>query len=207
MISVRGSASVSGTPDVMRLHLAAGVVRPTVAEAIADSEQAVVAIRGSLTAAGVDRRDAATAGLSVTAEQVWSEQHGPRVSGYRSEHRLAVTLRDLTTAGRVLGEALAAGGDAARLDQLVFEIEDDAALRDAARAAAWQDALHRGEQLAALSGRALGAVHQVEEEDLADGPVPRMAMRRQAAAEASEIGVQPGSVAVRVTLAVRWELS
>jgi uncharacterized protein YggE len=142
--------------------------------------------------------------VTVHAEEDYSGRHdGPRLLGYRAEHGLGIVLRDLAAAGRVLGDAVAAGGDAVRLHGVSFVIEDDADLRARAREAAWRDALRAGEQLAGLAGGALGSVRSIDETLVRDGGAPQpMAVR----AAAAEIGLQPGAVEVRAVLAVVWEL-
>jgi hypothetical protein len=203
VIAVPGTGRAEGPPDVVRVRLTATAVRPTLAEALADSEDAARRVRAVLAAAGVAAQDAATRGLSVHAEQVWNDGTA-RITGFRSEHELAVTLRDLTSAGRLLGETVVAGGDDVRLHGVDFVVEDDVPLRDRARAAAWADALRRAEQLAHLAGRRLGPVRRVVEETGGQGgPVP-MGLRQ--AASAGEVDVQPGAVAVEVTLSVAWEI-
>lgn len=203
-IAVTGTGRASAAPDVMRVQLVATALRPSVAGALAASEEAVTAIRGVLAGAGVAAEDASTVGLSINAEQVWNEQTGPRTTGYRSEHRLALVLRDLAAAGRILGEALAAGGDDLRLEGVTFEVEDDTELRTRARAAAWADAEARARQLAGLAGSQLGPVASIAEQTgFAPVPVAPMFAKRDAAM-AVEMGVEPGSVGVEVTLAVQW---
>ncbi len=133
MISVVGVGRATAAPDVVRVRLTATAVRPTLAVALTDSEAAAHRVRSALAGLGVQAADATTQGLSVQAEQTWTEQEGPRVTGFRSEHELAITVRDLTATGRVLGEILAAGGDDVRLGGVEFAIEDDAELRAAAR--------------------------------------------------------------------------
>jgi uncharacterized protein YggE len=189
---------------VCRVSLVATALRPTVGAALGDSEQATRRIREALAAAGVAAADAGTSSVSVHAEEDYSGQRGPRLLGYRAEHGLEVVLRDLASAGRVLGDAVAAGGEAVRLHGVSFVVEDDADLRARAREAAWTDALRAGEQLAALAGGALGAVRSIDETVARDGGGPRpMAVR---AAGIAEIGLQPGAVDVRAALAVVWEL-
>jgi uncharacterized protein len=180
-------------------------MRPTLAAALAASEEAARRVRAALTGLGVSPADAATVGLAVNAEQVWTEQHGSRVTGYRSDHELLVTLREMAAVGRVLGEALVAGGDDLRLSGVEFVVEDDAELRRLARADAWADALARAGQLAQLAGRALGPVLRISEEAGFTG-MPKM--RSQAfAASAVDVAVEPGSVNVDVTVSVQWALA
>ncbi len=204
-ISVSGSGSASAPPDAMRIRLAASAFRPTLAAALADSEQSAARIRAVLAAGGVTGADAATQGLSVQAEQVWTEGRGPQVTGYRSDHQLLVTLRAMDVAGRLLGEALVAAGDDGRLDGVEFVVEDEVPLRVRAREAAWADARARAEQLAALAGRSLGRVVSVAEGGGVGPPGPFPVAMRMAAGSA-EVAVQPGGVDVQVSLSVLWGL-
>jgi uncharacterized protein len=204
-VSVTGTGRATAAPDVMRAAMTATAMRPSLAEALAAAEAAAARIRAALTDAGVAAVDAATAGLSVNAEQVWNENTGPRITGYRAEHEIALTLRDLDSAGRMLGQALAAGGDDVRLGGVSFAIEDEGPLRVQARELAWHDASARARQLAQLAGRPLGAVKQVNEQAVGmPGPMPmvRMAM----AAGAADVAVQPGSVGIEISLGVQWSL-
>lgn len=206
LISVSGAGRATAPPDVMRVQLVASALRGSVAEALAASEQAASAIRAVLAGAGVAAADARTVGLSIHAEQVWDQGGTPRTTGFRSEHRMSLALRDLAVAGRVLGDALAAGGDDLRLESAGFEIEDDAPLRERARAAAWADAADRAAQLAALAGVSLGPVHTIAEQSGAmPAPMPMMAMKRELDA-GTAVGVEPGMVGVEVGLAVQWRL-
>ena len=205
-LSVTGTGRATAAPDVMRASLTATSVRATLAEALAAAEAAAARIRAALASAAVAAGDATTAGLAVNAEQVWNETTGPRITGYRADHEIALTLRDLGSAGRVLGLALAAGGDDVRLGGVAFGIEDEGPLRVRARELAWHDALARASQLAELAGRPLGAVQQVAEQVVGmPGPVP-MTTRMAMSAGAADVAVQPGSVGVEISLGVQWAL-
>lgn len=199
-----GQGRAAGVADVCRVSLVATALRPTVGAALGDSEQATRRVREALAAAGVTAADAATSTVSVHAEEDYSGQRGPRLLGYRADHGLEVVLRDLTAAGRVLGDAVAAGGEAVRLNGVSFAVEDDADLRARAREVAWTDALRAGEQLAGMAGGALGAVRSISETPVRKGGGSRpMAARTEAV---TEIGLQSGDIDVRMALAVVWEL-
>jgi len=204
MIAVVGTGRATAAPDVVRVRLTATAVRPSLAGALSDSEAAAARVRAALGELGVPAADATTQGLSVQAEQAWTEQEGSRVTGFRSDHELAITVRDLASVGRVLGEVLAAGGDDVRLGGVEFAVEDDTELREAARTLAWWDAHGRASQLAGLAGRRLGAVQQITEQTgYSPGPVVPM---RMLASAAKEVGVEPGTVGVEVSLSVQWAL-
>lgn len=203
-IGVTGCGTASGAPDVARVLLTATALRPSLTEALAASEDAARRVRTALAATGVAAQDAATRGLAANAEYEY-DGHRQQMSGYRAEHRLALTLRGVTTAGRVLGDALAAGGDDVRLEDVSFRVEDDAALRELARAAAWADAVGRASQLAGLAGRELGPVEQVVEGGSGAGPEPRI-RAAMAMSESADLGIEAGAVSVSVSVSVVWAL-
>lgn len=201
-----GRGRAEGVPDLCRATLVATALAASVASALDESERAARRIRTALAAGGLQPQDAATSGVSLRAEEDYSGPQGPRLLGYRAEHTLEVALRDLAAAGRLLGDAVAAGGDAVRLQGVVFTVEEDADLRARARAAAWADALRAGEQLAALTGATLGRVLSVAEGTGRGEPQPRMMGTPVGMAASAEIGLEPGAVGVETQLAVVWEL-
>ena len=205
MISVTGTGRATATPDVMRAHLTATAMRSTLTEALAAAEAAAARIRTALAAAGVAPLDASTSGIAGNAEQVWNETTGPKITGYRADHEIDLTLRDLDSAGRALGQGLAAGGDDVRLGGVGFAVQDETPLRVTARELAWLDALARATQLAQLAGRSLGAVQQLNEQ--AEGMPGPMPMLRMMSSAAGEVAVQPGTVGVEVALSVQWDLA
>jgi uncharacterized protein len=205
-ISVTGHGRAQGAPDVCRVQLTASALRPTVVAALADSEAATRRVRDALAGHGVHPADAATITVTLHAEEDWSGQRGPRLLGYRAEHGLQIVLRDLPVAGKALGEAVAAGGEAVRLQSVDFAVEDDAGLRAAARAGAWEDAVRAATQLAELAGRPLGAVRTIQQASGGAPPVRPLAMTAARVASAPEVGLEPGGVAVDMSLAVVWEL-
>jgi uncharacterized protein YggE len=131
------------------------------------------------------------------------DQNGQRITGYVARHDLAVTLRDLSRAGTAISALVAAGGDAARLLGVSFTLEDDAALQEEARAAAFEAARAKAEQYAELTGRELGDVVEVREQVTPSGPIP---YATGDAAMTEAVPLSPGSATVSVTASVRWAL-
>jgi uncharacterized protein YggE len=206
-IAVTGIGAAAGRPDVVRAQLTATAIRPKLADALSAAEAAAGRVREALARFGLTGEDAATFGLSVTAEEVWREGKGSHITGFRADHTMALTVRDVAAVGSVLGQVLVAGGDDVRLGGVEFAVEDEAALRAQAREAAWADALARAGQLAELAGVGLGPVAEIEERVAGYGPPrPMMAMRAEMA-PAADLAVEPGRVGVSVSLDVRWALA
>jgi uncharacterized protein YggE len=204
-LQVTGAARVTAAPDVALVRLAASVLAATAADAIATADAVLAAIRAALAGLGIQGPDAATEGLSVQPEQNWNGPDGPRVIGIRCQHDLLITVRDLTTLGRVLGQALAAAGDKGLLHGVEFAVADDTELRARARELAWQDALARATQLAGLAGRPLGPVLSVLEQG-APGAGPEPVARLTAGLAAADVSVTPGRVGITVALTVQWAI-
>jgi uncharacterized protein YggE len=201
-ITVTGVGQASAAPDVLRIFLAAEASATTVSAALDGASTALERIRQALLDAGVAVKDLASSNV------VLHPQYGDRggIQGYVARLGLQAALRDLGSAGELLADAVAAGGDAARLDGMAFEVADQTALQTEARAAAWENARAAAGQYAELSGRTLGRVLAAEEGGGAIGPV-RAGIALAAAHERSAVPVEPGTSTVTVQVQVRWELT
>lgn len=198
-VTVRGSGAAEAVPDVVVADLATEVRAADVSRALRAATDALVAVRSALRAAGVDDRAVRTAGTST-----WTEPTGPDGADVRVVARLGlvVTLRDVATAGEVVGAALDAGGEAVRHGGLRLVVADPAPAQARAREAAWQGAHATATHLAALAGRPLGRVVWVRDGEPGGGDVPRFA--RVAAADAFALPVDAGEQTVHAAVTVRW---
>jgi uncharacterized protein YggE len=200
-ITVTGTGQATAPADLLRLTLSVGQDAPDVADAVAQVAERTAAVMAALLAEGVAAEDIATSSVSV------HPQYGESmtVSGYRASHSMAVTTRDLTGFGRLLNAAVAAVGNSLGLDFLQFDVADKSALVDKARKLAFTQARQKAEQLAELTGQAIGGIAAVSE---TQGYVPLREMSAKAVSTgggfAPDMGVTPGEQTVDVTLEVRW---
>lgn len=201
-IKVTGAGRAAGPRDECSVTVGSEVRAATAAEALARSAEALDRMRAALLESGVPTTALATS--AVTLNPVYEEY--PTVAGFSAAVQLTATTKDLTTVGELLSAVVTAGGDAARLHEVTYRHSDTTALAQAARQAAWEDALARGTQLAALSGRTLGEVISIDE---AGGGTPRaggprLAMEMSAASAGPTLDA--GEAYVTVALTVRWSL-
>ncbi|MGN9842200.1 SIMPL domain-containing protein [Nonomuraea sp. H19] len=187
-ITVVGRGSVTATPDTMRLYVGVEVRKGAAAEAFASVKSARASLADALLKAGVAKTDVQTSGLGFGADY---QPDGTKIAGYRASQNVEVVLRDLSRADAVV-DAVAAVGEDVRINGISFEVSKIEPLIAQARAAAYRDALAKGQAYAALSGRRLGRVVKLEEEE-ADTPAPRFAQ-----ADASFISPGQGTVTMRV---------
>jgi uncharacterized protein YggE len=201
-VEVGGVGSATGTPDVLRVTVGVEVVADGVDAALTGADGAARRVIAALRDADVAPRDVQTSNVSVSPRYSDSDQ---RITGYTARHDLAVTLRDVGSAGAVLASVADAGGDAARIEGVSYGLEDEAAVQRQARAAAFADAQRRAEQYAELVGRELGDVLWVRENVSSPAPMP-YAAADGAAASGGSLALEPGTTTVTVTAEVRWSL-
>lgn len=193
--------TATGTSDVLYLTVGVEVGAGAVGDALSAADDAAGKVLDALRKAGVADADVQTRNVHLSPRY---DGDGQDITGYTAGQDLDVTLRHLDTAGATISAAVDAGGDAARLQGVSYELDDDAALRSKARELAYADARARAQQYAKLAGRELGDVVLVHEEVTPSGPVPMAADSTMATASA--VPIAPGTTDVTVTADVRWSL-
>jgi uncharacterized protein len=205
-ISVTGVGDVSGTPDVLRLDMGAEVRAASVAAALHKANETMAKVIRALRDGGVAGKDVRTAGLSVNPDYTYDGSQS-RITGYVATESLSATLRDLDKAGGIVTRAVAAGGDAARVNGLQLDLEGDSDLLVQARERAFDVAKAKAEAYADAAGRDLGAVSSVSEQADSSGPEPMKYSAMAAGDAASPVPVEPGSQTVSVSVHVVWSFA
>lgn len=207
-VSVSATGQAEAVPDAARASLTIEMTDPASAQSAQQAAaDAATAVLSALAAAGVADADIATQGVSVGPVYNYTSEGGQELTGYRAAQTLEVTLRDLTTAGATLDAAVAAGGNAVRVDSLSPYVTDPTATAAKARAQAVDIATGQAEQYAQLLGFTLGPVASVSESS-ATTPPPPIAYAEDAAmsSEQAPTPIEPGTTLVSVTLNVAWTI-
>jgi uncharacterized protein YggE len=200
-IDVSGTGTAQARPDRLVARLGAEGIGPDVAAALAAGETAARAMAEAARSGGVPDADLRTEDMSVGQHH---DQQG-QPNGYRAWLGLSVTLRDVDGSGAVLGDVLAAGGDAARLMGVSLAVSDPSAALEEARAGAVADARAQAEHLASLAGRALGDVRRIS--TVAEPGMPRPIAMAAKGVRAAAMPVEAGEASVTVSLQVRFDLA
>lgn len=204
-VSVSGTGEVTGKPDTLRVDLGVSVLADTVAEATSMAAERADALIEALESGGVSPEDITTTNYSIFPEYDYRTDQ-ERLIGYRVNNTVRAKIHDIATAGDIIDSAAAAAGDAATVSGISFSIEDDAALVESARTAAWEDARAKAEQLASLSGQTLGRVVAVTE-TITSTPPP-IPYFEEAAGDMARAAtpIEPGVSTVTITLQVDFAL-
>ena len=207
-IAVDGTGQAPGTPDVLRLDLGVSTTGSTASQALDRSSSAMAKVVAALRDGGVQKEDIRTSGLSLDPTYDYAGNR-PRITGYTASNSVTASLRDLGKAGRVIQQAVAAGGDAARLQGVTLDLDHDDAVVAKARQAAFADAKAKAQAYAAAAGRELGAVVLVSESTSQAQPVDMRAAFATAAAGAPSpsVPVSTGATQVGVTVHVVWSFA
>ena len=195
-IWVDGSGSVTATPDVAILSFAIETRADTVAPARAEAAVAMDAVIASLRGNGVAERDIKTTSFRIQPITVRQERNGRLdtetiIVGYRVTNSATAKVRNINSIGPVIDDAVAAGGDAIRVNGISFAVDDPKPLESQARILAVEDALEKARQIAGVAGVTLGPATLITQQ----GGVPRAAaFERAAVASLDHPGVTPISV-------------
>lgn len=196
-VTVTGAGEAEAVPDLAVADLGAEARAVDAERALAEAGSCLDRMRAVLRDAGVDDLS-----MRTTQSSTWTDSSAVGSSRVVARLGLQVTLRDVATAGDVVGAAVVAGGEPARMDGIRLEISDPTQPRAQAREAAWADAVARATQWATLAGRRLGEVQWVTEGG-ADAAPLRMG-RVMGVAKAMSVPVEAGQQTVSADVTVRW---
>jgi uncharacterized protein YggE len=203
-ISVSGTGTVVGAPDTLTMSFGVRVVADTVSEAVATASSRADAVIAALVDNGVAEDDIQTTNYSIYPRYDY-RNNTEILIGYEVSNDVTAKIRDIASSGATIDAVTAAGGDDVVVSGVSFSIEDDAALIDAAREAAWNDAKAKAEQLAALGGVGLGAPTTISETFTTPPPPIAYASDVAGAAE-SATPIAPGQQDVVVTITVQFDI-
>jgi uncharacterized protein YggE len=196
-VLVTGSGEAFGQPDTLTAEFAVETDAPTVGAALEGATTAATRMRDALVRAGLAKADLQTSNVNISTRT----NDDREITGYTVNQGLTATIRNLPRAGALISAAVAAGGDAARLNGVSFAIEDDDALVAEARKKAFADARGKAELYAREAGRSLGRVVRISETAPSFG-VP-MALGGMIASD-SRVPIEPGRQRLTATVTVEW---
>jgi len=203
-ITVSGSGSAFGQPDVALITLGVQAEADSVGEARSQAAGAMDAMLTALKDGGVAEDDIQTTRFSVYPVYDYTDNR-QELRGFVVDNTVTAKIRTIDDTGDLIDAAVEAGGDLARVDNLQFTIDDPSALEDEARRAAMAEAKQKAETLADEAGVDLGAPRSISE---SGGPVPvpfagaELALTQDAARTPIEVGELEVVVSVQVVYGV-----
>lgn len=207
-VSVSGSGQVNAEPDTAYVTLGVDTQAEEAAAALAQNSEQMQSLVDALKQAGIAAEDIQTQYVRLQPRYSQPDTQGPSASnqeptliGYQASNAVEVRVQDLNTLGDLLDTAVQAGSN--RIQGIRFEVSDPATFLDQAREMAWNDAMHKAEQLATLAGAELGDAVTINETSASPRPVVREEFAR---AQAAAVPIEPGTQSIQVDVQVTWQL-
>jgi len=199
-ITARGQGSITGAPDTVTVVLGVQTQGPSAKGALDANTQQATALIDMLKSRGVAEADLQTSQLSVNPS--YNPANG-RISGYEVTNQVTATLHNIAAAGGIIDAAGDVAGDAVRVQQLSFSIDDDSAMRATARADAVRQAQAQARQMADAAGVRLGQIRSISE---VSAPPPSPLGRQSMDAVGSAVPLQPGTQKLTVSVDVVYDI-
>lgn len=171
-ITVTGTGSAYGEPDVAYVELGVEIVNASLADAFSQASESMNRVIEAVTALGIERADIQTREINVFQEQIYDPQTGAtgeRVYRVRNIVRITVRGNDNALLESAINGAVEAGANT--IYGLNFGILDIAELEGDARLIAVENARSRAEQLAGALGVTVGAPISIRE-TFGSAPIP-----------------------------------
>jgi uncharacterized protein YggE len=201
-LTVEGRGEIARMPDMALVSVGVVERAETAADALAAMSEATEAVLAQIETRGIEPRDVRTGTLTLRPDWGRGEDE-PEIVGFVARTDLELRVRRLDGLGALL-DALVQGGGANRLDGLRFALAEPRAAEDAARRAAWADAMAKAALYAEAGGLAVGRV--VSATELGGGMPPPRLMGMDRAMAAESVPVAEGEVTVSVGLEIEVEL-
>ncbi len=203
-LTLSATSDVQAEPDIAAIG--AGVVTQAAdaqAALSANSEQ-MVRVVAALKKAGIADRDIQTSGINLQPQFRYEQNQPPVLTGFQASNRVQVTLRNVSTAGRIIDTLVKQGAN--QIDGPDFRIANPEPLLDKARTQAVKDARARAELYANAAGLSVTRITAINE-GFAQRPPQPMARMVAMEAAAPPPPVAPGQVALSATVTMEFELS
>ena len=203
-LNVSGVGIVYLTPDIVYINIGVNTQRENAAEAVDLNKTQTNAVIQAIKDFGVAEKDIRTTNFSI-----WSNpQYDPsgQISGtmYVVDNTVNVTVRDLEKLGDLLDAAVSAGANS--IYSIQFDVEDKTAATKEARAKAVENAKTEAQELADTAGVALVEIKDINYYESSPTPYFEGKGGGGGAAVESAVPIQPGQLAISVTVNVTYTI-
>ena len=205
-----GAGRVAGgappaAPDAAQITIRAEATATSTMRAMAEAGRRMQAVISGLKALGIPAQNIATTDVSLYPRRIRDKTGRERVEQIAAS-AIRVRTEDFDLLGKLVDAATRAG--ATHVGSPDFVISDMAAVEDRARAAAVKRLREKAALMACAAGMRLDGLRLLEEGGMhAPQPMPRVAMRMEAASDMAAPPMEAGTRDVAVTVNGVWALA
>lgn len=199
-VQVTGVGEIQVEPDSAVIWLGVQTEASTAQAALDQNNTKMETLIETLEEADIPSEDIQTQTLHLGPRYEFEDDTRTLV-GYVASNVVEVRTDDLDTIGSLVDMAVRDGANV--IENINFEVSNPENMTDRARQTAFQNALHKAEELADLANATLGPIMEIRETSSTPGPIVRS---EEMAADAAAVPISPGSQSVSVEIQVTWTL-
>jgi uncharacterized protein YggE len=204
-LNVNGLGQVYLTPDIAYINIGVNTQGPSASESVATNKDQSNAVIEAIKAAGVDAKDIHTTNFSIWSNPTYDELGLVSGTTYVVDNTVNVTVRDLESLGDLLDSAISAGANS--IYSIQFDVADKSAAVKEARASAVGDAKTQAQELAEAAGVSLVEIQTINfYENSPTAYFEGKGGGGGVASEAAVVPIQPGQLAISVTVSVTYSI-
>lgn len=198
-LDVSGVGVVYLSPDVVYINIGVNTQNENASEAVAINKENTSAVIQAIKDFGVADKDVRTSNFSIWTNQQYDNFGQATGTNYTVDNTVIVTIRDVDKLGDLLDAAIAAGAN--NIYSIQFDVEDKDDANKEARKLAVENAKVQAQDLADVSGLSLGDIQKISYyESGASAYFYGGKGGGGGDAESSAVPIQPGQLAVTVTV-------
>lgn len=203
-LTVTGEGTVTAAPDEAIITIGVINESPNLSAAQKENADKTAAVIQALMSLGIPQSDIQTYVYRI--EPQYNYENGQQIfRGYRVEHQLQVTVRDISKTGQVIDQAVAAGANS--VSSIQFTVSNPNAFYNQALTIAIRNAQEKAISMARALQVTLQPVPVIVQE--LSQPLPPRPIPFQAAmlAQSAETPIQPGENKIMATVKVEFTYS
>lgn len=203
-LTVTGEGTVTAAPDEAIITIGVINESPNLSAAQKENADKTAAVIQALMSLGIPQSDIQTYVYRIDPQ--YNYENGQQIfRGYRVEHQLQVTVRDISKTGQVIDQAVAAGANS--VSSIQFTVSNPNAFYNQALTIAIRNAQEKAISMARALQVTLQPVPVIVQE--LSQPLPPRPIPFQAAmlAQSAETPIQPGENKIMATVKVEFTYS
>lgn len=207
-LNVNGVGVVYLTPDIAYITIGVNTQRDNASEAVDANKEQTTAVIQAIKDAGVEDKDIRTNNFSIWSNpQYDSSGQLSGVINYSVDNTVNVTVRNIDKLGDLLDAAISAGANS--IYSIQFDVEDKTKAQEEARTKAVEDAKAEAAGLAETSGVTLDVIQNISYYESGGAYYYDMGYGKGGgggAVEAAAVPIQPGQLAVTVSVNITYTI-
>ncbi|MBI3152186.1 MAG: SIMPL domain-containing protein [Chloroflexi bacterium] len=204
-LNVNGVGQVYLTPDLAYINIGVNTQGPSASDAVTTNKEKSNAVIEAIKAAGVDAKDIHTTNFSIWSNPQYDELGQVTGTNYVVDNTVNITVRDLDSLGDLLDSAISAGANS--IYSIQFDVENKDEATKEARTKAVEDAKVQAQALAEAAGLTLVEIQTINFYD--SSPLPYFEGKGGGggvATDAAAVPIQPGQLAISVTVNITYAI-